>query len=145
MAHDAGTGAAGPDVPEGEPGGRPTTEIEDDGVTWRFDDTFLTSRWTCLWGRGCLGILEEPAPELGQGCCSVGAVLDGVDEAMRVSALADTLDPSVFQFHDDAAAGGIFAPGIEAEGAPTATRVAAARGSPDGAQASEAGSSPGRE
>jgi len=102
---------------------RPTTEIVDDGVTWRFDDTFLTSNWTCLWGRGCLGILEQPAPELGQGCCSVGAVLDGVDEAMRVSALADTLDPAGFEFHDEAVAGGIFAPGIEAEGAPTATRV----------------------
>ena len=47
--------------------------IEDGDTTWRFDSTFLTSNWTCLWGRGCLGILAEPAPELGQGCCSVGA------------------------------------------------------------------------
>ena len=96
------------------------TEIVDGDTTWRFDDAFLTSRWTCIWGRGCLGILDEPAPELGQGCCSVGAVLDGVDEAMRISALADTLEPDRFQFHSEAAAGGVFAD----EGR-TATRVVA--------------------
>ena len=63
-----GPGGDGPGPP-----GRPTTDIVDGAVTWRFDDAFLTSNWTCIWGRGCLGILDEPAPELGQGCCSVGA------------------------------------------------------------------------
>ena len=102
-------------------GGRPDdgiTEIVDGDVTWRFDDAFLTSRWTCIWGRGCLGILDEPAAELGQGCCSVGAVLDGVDEAMRISALADTLGPGQFQFHEEAGSGGVFADDTR-----TATRV----------------------
>ncbi len=113
----------GPEEPTPGGAGRPTTEIVDGDVTWRFDDAFLTSNWTCLWGRGCLGILEEPAPELGQGCCSVGAVLDGVDEAMRVSALADTLGPEGFEFHAEAASGGVFAPGILADGTPMATRV----------------------
>jgi hypothetical protein len=91
---------------DGEP---PVTEITDGDTTWRFDDTFLTSHWNCIWGRGCLGILDQPAAELGQGCCSVGAVLDGDDEAMRISALADTLDSEVFQFHAEAVTGGIFA------------------------------------
>jgi len=105
------------------PDERPVTEIVDGDTTWRFDDAFLTSRWTCIWGRGCLGIHDEPAPELGQGCCSVGAQLDGVDEAMRIAALADTLPPGRFQFHAAAAAGGIFASGIVTGGGPAATRV----------------------
>jgi hypothetical protein len=101
-------------APERHPGepvdGEPrVTEIADGGTTWRFDDAFLTSHWTCIWGRGCLGILDEPAPELGQGCCSVGAVIDGTDEAMRISALADTLGAETFQFRSEASDGGIFA------------------------------------
>jgi hypothetical protein len=87
----------------------PVTEIADGDTTWRFDTSFLTSNWTCIWGRGCLGILPRPAPELGQGCCSVGADLDGLDEARRIDALAATLEPSRFEFHAAAAGGGIFA------------------------------------
>lgn len=85
-------------------------EIDDGDVSWRFDSSFLKSNWSCIWGRGCLGILDRPAPELGQGCCSVGAVFDGEDEARLVSALAATLDPSRFEHHADAVpeVGGIF-------------------------------------
>ena len=107
------------------PDERPVTEIVDGDTTWRFDDAFLTSRWTCIWGRGCLGIHEEPTPGLGEGCCSVGAELDGVDEAMRIAALADTLPPERFQFHAEAAAYGVFAPGIVTDAGPAATRVVA--------------------
>ncbi len=84
-------------------------EIADDDLTWRFDSSFLTSNWTCIWGRGCLGILSEPAPELGQGCCSVGAELDGDDEARLIGALAATLNPSRFEHHAAAAEAGVFA------------------------------------
>ena len=77
----------------------PITEIRDGDTTWRFDHAFLTSNWTCIWGRGCLGILDEPAAELGQGCCSVGAELDSEDEARRIAALADTLEPARFEHH----------------------------------------------
>lgn len=83
-------------------------EIVDGETTWRWDADFLTSRWTCIWGRGCLGILDVPAPELVQGCCSVGAELDGDDEARMISALAATLPPERFQHHAEAASGGIF-------------------------------------
>lgn len=86
----------------------PFVEIDEAGTTWRFDRRFLTSNWTCIWGRGCLGILEEPAPELGQGCCSVGAVLDGEDESNLVTALTATLDPARFEQHATAAEGGVF-------------------------------------
>lgn len=84
-------------------------EITDGRTTWRFDQSFLTSNWTCIWGRGCLGILPEPAAELGHGCCSMGADLDGEDEARLISALAATLDPSRFEYHAEAAEGGVFA------------------------------------
>jgi hypothetical protein len=60
MASDPGQG----EPVDGEPH---VTEIADGDTTWRFDDSFLTSRWTCIWGRGCLGILDEPGAELGQG------------------------------------------------------------------------------
>ena len=52
-----------------------TEEIVDGDVTWVFDRTFLASNWTCIWGRGCKGILDVPAEELNQGCCSIGAEL----------------------------------------------------------------------
>ena len=84
-------------------------EIEADGTLWRFDRAFLASHWTCIWGRGCLGILAEPAEHLGQGCCSVGAELADPEEARLISALAATLLPKRFQHHAEAAADGIFA------------------------------------
>ena len=91
--------------------GGPLVEIADADcdVTWRFDRSFLMSNWTCIWGRGCLGILAAPAAELGHGCCSTGAELDDEDEAHLVSALAATLAPAQFQYHDIALAGGVFA------------------------------------
>ena len=84
-------------------------EIVDGETIWRFDTSFLRSNWTCIWGRGCLGMLDEPAEHLGQGCCSVGAEFDGEDEARRISALAATLDPARFEHHADAVESGLFA------------------------------------
>jgi hypothetical protein len=75
-------------------------EIVDGDVTWRLDRSFLTSNWTCIWGRGCKGILDVPAEELNQGCCSIGAELADAEEAMTISALAATLDHDLFQHRD---------------------------------------------
>ena len=84
-------------------------QIETNETVWLIDREFMASNWECIWGRGCLGILAEPALELNQGCCSVGAHLDGEEEAATVSGLAATLDPARFQFHREAAEGGVFA------------------------------------
>jgi len=93
-------------------------EVPDaDGTTWRFERSFLESNWTCLWGRGCLGILAEPAEDLQQGCCSVGAQLDGPEEAMLLSAMAAMIPTELFQHHDDAA------DGVFTDATNTATRV----------------------
>ena len=48
-------------------------EIVRDDTVWRFEREFLESNWTCLFGQGCKGILDRPAEELNQGCCSLGA------------------------------------------------------------------------
>jgi len=79
-----------------------------DGTRWTVDVGFLGSRWRCIWGEGCQGILDEPAEALGHGCCSVGTELLDVQEAMTLSALAATLDPDLFQFHAWADEHGIF-------------------------------------
>jgi hypothetical protein len=83
-------------------------EIDDGDTLWRFDTSFLRSNWTCIWGRGCLGIRAEPAEHLGHGCCSLGAELDGEDEARNIGALAATLAPERFEHHAHAAEGGVF-------------------------------------
>ncbi len=83
-------------------------EITDGDTVWRFERRFLMSNWTCIWGRGCHGILPERAEHLGHGCCSIGAELDGPDEAMNVAALAATLSPALFQHNTQAARGGVF-------------------------------------
>jgi hypothetical protein len=83
-------------------------EVDDGDTVWRFERDFLESNWTCLWGRGCLGIGPAPAEHLGLGCCSIGADLGDEDEARMISALAGTLDPVRFEQHDEARRGGIF-------------------------------------
>jgi hypothetical protein len=95
-----------------------TVEVEAGDTIWRFDRAFLSSNWTCIWGRGCLGIRPEPAEHLAQGCCSVGADLDGLDEARLIDALAATLESELFQHHEHARTGGVFA-----DSSRTSTRV----------------------
>ncbi len=83
-------------------------EIPDGETLWRFEPTFLRSNWTCIWGRGCKGILVEPAEHLQQGCCSVGAELTDLEEAMTVSALAATVPAHLWQHRDRVDADDVF-------------------------------------
>jgi hypothetical protein len=79
-------------------------EIRRDETVWRFEREFLESNWVCLYGNGCKGILPEPAAELSQGCCSLGADFGdgpaGENEAMTVAAYATVLSPEQWQLHD---------------------------------------------
>jgi hypothetical protein len=93
------------ELPDQEPS---LLEITTPDTEWRFDREFLESNWTCIWGRGCLGILDVPAEHLNQGCCSVGAEFGDEDEAMFISAMAAMVDPALFQFSQEAMEGGIF-------------------------------------
>ena len=71
----------------------------DEERTWLFDVTFLASRWTCIFGHGCQGVLTGPTPELAQGCCSYGAHFTGPEDAAHIEAVAATLGPDVWQYH----------------------------------------------
>jgi len=90
-----------------------------EGDTWQFDVSFLASSWTCIFGRGCQGVLEEPAAHLGHGCCTHGAHLVGDDDREAVLAAAARLRPEQWQLH--AAAGP--SPLVEDEDGATVTRV----------------------
>lgn len=107
------------DRPEPGTDGRPAPPAEEwarfvdpvDGAVWEVDVGFVGSNWECLWASGCLGILDRPAPELAQGCCSVGAELLDDEESRRIGALGAALDPARFQFAAQAAEDSVFAEG----------------------------------
>ena len=71
---------------------------DDDGDTYVFDITFLVSNWTCIFGAGCEGVLDGPAGELVQGCCSYGAHFSGEDDVKRVTKYIKRLDADDWQF-----------------------------------------------
>lgn len=83
-------------------------EVADGATRWRFEAEFLRSNWTCIWGRGCKGILDHPAEDLHQGCCSVGAELGDAEEAMTVSASAAAIPAHLWQFRDAVDADDVF-------------------------------------
>jgi hypothetical protein len=71
--------------------------------TWLFDATFLRSNWVCIYGRGCQGILTEPAPHLAQGCCSMGAWFTDEDDRARVDRAAARLTDADWQHRREGA------------------------------------------
>jgi hypothetical protein len=73
--------------------------FEDPGEdrTWLFDVTFLTSRWRCVFGIGCQGVLTVPAAEREEGCCSYGAHFSGPEDLERIEAAAATLAADQWQ------------------------------------------------
>lgn len=83
-------------------------EVSEGDRLWRFETRFLNSNWTCIWGRGCLGIETERSVESGHGCCSWGAQMDSVDEAMNLSAMAAMIPDHLFQHREVAETDGIF-------------------------------------
>src|SRR4051812_48883463 len=73
-------------------------EDPDEDRTWVFDVTFLLSRWTCIFGRGCQGVLTEPSPEKVHGCCSYGAHYTDEEDRARIEAFAAELTDEQWQF-----------------------------------------------
>ena len=73
-------------------------EDEEEERTWLFDLTFLESRWTCIFGAGCQGVLTQPTPELVQGCCSYGAHFVDQDDVERVRRAIPRLTDEDWQF-----------------------------------------------
>lgn len=83
--------------PADSPSMRSFISFDDDDGTWMFDATFLCSRWTCIFGRGCQGVLTGPAAELEQGCCSYGAHFADSTDRRNVRERARALTPEQWQ------------------------------------------------
>jgi hypothetical protein len=60
---------------------------DDDQHEVRADLSFLLSRWTCIYGQGCQGIVGRP----GDGCCSHGAFFTDKGDEKRVRTMAREL------------------------------------------------------
>lgn len=72
------------------------TDPDDPEHLVRADVTWLCSRWTCIFGRGCHGIVADRPDD---GCCSHGAFFtDGPDER-RTRKYAAMLTPAQWQNH----------------------------------------------
>lgn len=92
-------GCPGPSGPGGPSGrgraGFPRAWVEfpdpaDDEQVFRCDLTWLTSRWTCIFGSGCQGIEAGRASD---GCCTLGAHFSDDDDEKRVATHAERLTP----------------------------------------------------
>lgn len=90
-------------------------EDPDEDRTWLFDLTFLTSSWTCIFGRGCQGVLTEDFSEALQGCCSYGAHFVGSDDVARTEARSEQLTASQWQFRDVGRRDGVVETNAEGE------------------------------
>ena len=82
---------------------------KDDGRRWQIDVTFLTSHWECIFGRGCQGVLTEPAPEMVQGCCSYGAHFSHRKDRDRVVRAAKELSDDEWQYAKAGRSKGVYA------------------------------------
>lgn len=69
----------------------------DEEQVFRCDLTWLTSRWTCVFGSGCQGIQAGRADD---GCCTLGAHFSDEDDEKRVAEHVARLTPELWQFHD---------------------------------------------
>ena len=80
------------------------TDPADSDQVLRCDLTWLTSRWTCIFGRGCSGIYAARPDD---GCCTLGAHFSDADDEQRVRRFAAQLSPSDWQLRDEGQRGGI--------------------------------------
>ena len=88
----------------------------DDDQLIRADLTWLTSRWTCIFGNGCQGIYAD-RPDAG--CCALGAHFSEKADEKRVRGWVEKLDESLWQRIDTGRKKGW----VEKEDGATKTRV----------------------
>lgn len=99
---------------------RTWVEFDDPQATdrrYRVDLTWMTSRHTCIFGRGCPGIYAERPDD---GCCTLGAHLTEPADEERVGDAVSRLSPGDWQFHQEGMTG--WAEDVESE---RATRIVA--------------------
>lgn len=95
----------------------PEGDQRDPDVVYRADLTWLTSRWTCIFGAGCRGIYADRPDD---GCCTLGAHYADDEDQARTERLAGTLTDAQWQHRADGLANGITE--LDADGEPK-TRV----------------------
>jgi hypothetical protein len=61
----------------------------------RLDLTWLCSRWTCIFGRGCHGVVEDRPDD---GCCSHGAFFSDKADEKRTRKIAKELTDEDWQY-----------------------------------------------
>jgi hypothetical protein len=74
------------------------TDPADPAQRFRCDLTWLTSRWTCIFGSGCEGIYADQ-PDAG--CCTLGAHFSDDDDLRRVAAIVEELGEDEWQLRPD--------------------------------------------
>jgi hypothetical protein len=62
---------------------------------FRCDVTWLTSSWTCIFGRGCRGIHADRPTD---GCCTLGAHFSDADDEKRVAKAVKRLTAGQWQY-----------------------------------------------
>ncbi len=82
---------------------------KEDGRLWQIDVTFLLSSWQCIFGCGCQGVLDGPAPELVHGCCSYGAHFSDREDREHIVKLAKKVPAELWQFKKAGTKKGIYA------------------------------------
>ena len=70
------------------------TDPADPDQVIKADLTWLTSRWTCIFGNGCKGIYADRPHS---GCCALGAHFSGKKDRKRVAKWVDRLDETTWQ------------------------------------------------
>lgn len=90
-------------------------EDPEEDRTWVFDVTFLLSSWTCIFGRGCQGVLTGPAIEMSQGCCSYGAHFVDEEDVARVVTASETLTADDWQFRPQGRKRGVWRKNADGE------------------------------
>ena len=87
---------------------------------FRCDLTWLTSKWTCIFGVGCEGIYANRPDD---GCCTLGAHFTDKDDRRRVAAVVDELGPDEWQYYDVGHATGTRGDWTEKEDGAAKTKV----------------------
>jgi hypothetical protein len=98
-AHAAGVGETPLDTPRSwiefpDPDAELDAETGAPEQVIRADLTWLTSSWTCIFGRGCAGIYADRPDD---GCCTLGAHFSDEDDETRVAEAVTRLTPDVWQ------------------------------------------------
>ncbi len=69
----------------------------DEAQVFKCDLTWLTSRYTCIFGQGCAGIYAERPDD---GCCTLGAHFADKADEKRVRGFVRQLDPEHWEHHE---------------------------------------------